>query len=105
MPDFNPALPKVVKWSTGENRYDQDGKAPTALSLFVPLESVHALANYLMDLAADDTRHKTGKIWDYEKRSEVEVQGIYINGKGRDGTNGSFGTINPASVLSKEVPF
>lgn len=109
--DFHPALPKPVKWSTGENRFDQTGKNPTSLSLFVPLESVHAFANYLMNLADDDSRHKSGKIWDYSAKAEVEVPGIYINGKGRDGRDGgAFGTINPASTKAdaaalNEVPF
>jgi hypothetical protein len=105
MSDFTPAFPKPVKWSTGENRYDQSGKNPTNLSLFIPLESAYAFAQYLMNLADDPSRHKTGKIWDYATKSEVEVTGVYINGKGRDGQRGSFGTINPQAVtLSSEEP-
>jgi hypothetical protein len=109
MSDFKPALPRPVKWSTGENRYDTTGKQPTALSLFVPLEAANAFANYITNTAADSTKHKKGKIWDYENKSEIEVDGIYINGKGRDGNNGSFGTINPQSTNfangPDELPF
>ncbi|MEB3277046.1 MAG: hypothetical protein VKM92_08780 [Cyanobacteriota bacterium] len=110
--DFKPAFPRPVKWSTGENHYDQTGKNPTSLSLFVPIESAYAFAQYLINLADDETRHKTGKVWDYEQRGEVEVQGVYINGKGRDSANGSFGTINPPATKfsngpadNDEVPF
>lgn len=109
--DFKPAFPRPVKWSTGENRYDQTGKNPTSLSLFVPIESAYAFAQYLINLADDETRHKTGKVWDYEQRGEVEVQGIYVNGKGRDSSSGSFGTINPQATKfvngpsDDEVPF
>lgn len=110
MNDFHPALPRPLKWSTGENRYDQTGKNPTSMALFVPLESVHAFANYLMNLADDESRHKVAKLWDYEQKAEVEVTGIYVNGKGRDGRDGSFGTINPQSTkvdgkAMDEIPF
>lgn len=108
MTDFKPALPRPVKWSVGENRYDQTGKTPMALSLFVPVESAYALAQYIMNTADDQSKHRSGKIWDYEAKSEVEVEGFYINGKGRDGANGSFGTINPQSNAidtGKELPF
>ena len=110
MSDFKAALPRPVKWSVGENRYDQTGKNPMALSVFVPLESVHALANYLMNLADDESRHKTAKLWDYDQRAEVEVTGFYINGKGKVGRDGSFGTINPQSTRAdakamEEIPF
>lgn len=98
MADFIPALPQPIKWSTGNNRYDQTGKQPRSMSIFVPLESITALQQYLADLAADHDRHKTGKIWDYEAKSEKEVQGVYINGKGREGSDGDYGTINPAAI-------
>lgn len=109
MTDFKPALPRPIKWSVGENRYDQTGKNPTSLSLFVPNESAYALAQYIMNSADDSSKHRTGKIWDYEAKSEVEVEGFYINGKGRDGAKGSFGTINPQSNATStgttELPF
>lgn len=101
MADFNPALPQPIKWSTGSNRYDQDGKTPRSISLFVPLDSIKALQQYLTDLAADIERHKPGKIWNYETKSEEQVTGVYINGKGREGSDGDYGTINPAVI----VPF
>ena len=117
--DFKAALPKPVKWSTGENRYDNGGKQPRSLTLFVPRESAYAFAQYILNSADDADRQKTGKIWDYDKKAEVEVEGFYINGKGKEGRDGDFGTINPASskwlnqglteseerVVSGEMPF
>ena len=99
MSDFNPALPVQLKWSVNENRFDDNGKHPLALSLFVPAESAFALAQLIMDSAEDSSKAKTAKVWDYTKNEEVDVQGFYINGKGRPGRDGdrtSYGSINPA---------
>ena len=106
MSDFNPALPKVVKWSVGDNRYNEDGKSPKSLSLFVPIESIQALAEYLISLGDDASKIKSGKIWDYSAQAEVEVQGVYINAKGRDGRDGgAYGNINPAAISPAELSF
>jgi hypothetical protein len=95
--DFKAALPRPVKWSTGENRYDNGGKQPRSLTLFVPRESAVAFANYIINTADDNDKLRTGKVWDYDKKAEVEVDGFYINGKGAEGKFGDYGTINPAS--------
>jgi hypothetical protein len=100
MADFNPALPIQLKWSVNENKFDDNGKNPLALSLFIPAESAFALAQLIMDSAEDLAKTKTAKVWDYTKNEEVEVQGFYINGKGkqgRDGDGSSFGNINPVA--------
>jgi len=100
MADFNPALPIQLKWSVNENKFDDNGKNPLALSLFIPAESAFALAQLIMDSAEDSAKTKTAKVWDYTKNEEVEVQGFYINGKGkqgRDGDGSSFGNINPVA--------
>jgi hypothetical protein len=99
MADFNPALPIQLKWSVNENKFDDNGKNPLALSLFIPAESAFALAQLIMDSAEDSAKTKTAKVWDYTKNEEVEVQGFYINGKGKQGRDGdrtSYGSINPA---------
>ncbi|WP_295474935.1 hypothetical protein [Synechococcus sp. UW140] len=99
MADFNPALPIQLKWSVNENRFDDNGKNPLALSIFIPAESAFALAQLIMDSAEDSAKTKTAKVWDYTKNEEVDVQGFYINGKGRPGRDGdrtSYGSINPA---------
>ena len=107
MSDFNPVLPKVVKWSVGDNRYDDNGKNPKSLSLFIPLESVEALTRYLNSISTDPEKIKKGKVWDFSQKAEVEVDGIYVNGKGRDGQYGAFGSINPSihAPFDAEVPF
>ena len=99
MSDFNPALPVQLKWSVNENRFDDNGKNPLALSIFIPAESAFALAQLIMDSAEDSSKAKTAKVWDYETQSEKEVIGVYLNGKGkpgRDGDRTSYGSINPA---------
>ena len=98
--DFQAALPFPIKWAVNENRFDDNGKNPLALSLFIPAESAFALAQLIMDSAEDSAKTKTAKVWDYTKNEEVEVQGFYINGKGkqgRDGDGSSFGNINPVA--------
>lgn len=107
MPDFNPALPRPIKWSTGNNRYDTTGKQPRSISLFIPRESAVAFANYILSTADDNDKQRTGKVWDYATKGEVEVEGFYINGKGREGSDGDYGTINPAAVsaLPAGMPF
>ena len=97
--DFQAALPVPIKWAVNENKFDSDGKNPLSLSVFVPAESAFALAQFLLDTAEDPAKTKTAKVWDYSKNEEVEVQGFYINGKGkpgRDGDRTSYGSINPA---------
>ncbi len=105
MSDFNAALPQVIKWSVGENKFDEEGKNPKSLSLFVPTESITALSDHLMNLA--DQKQVTGKVWDFDNKCEVEVQGVYLNAKGKNGEFGDFGNINPASLASSgdNTPF
>lgn len=95
--EFKAALPKPVKWATGPNQYDNDGKQPRSMRLFVPCESAYAFAQYIINAAEDREKLRTGKIWDYDKKAEVEVEGFFINGRGREGRDGEYGTINPAA--------
>ena len=104
MPDFNPALPKQGTWSVGTNKYDEGGKNPKQLTVFLPLESVHAFANHLMNMADDNTKVKKGKVYNYETQQKDEVDGIYLNLKGKAGNDGAFGNINPAALNSGEAP-
>jgi hypothetical protein len=106
MPEFQAALPKQLKWSVSANRFDTDGKTPKSLSLFVPIESVEAFARYVAALSTDPEKIRKGKIWNYATQSEEEVDGIYINGKGRDGSDGgAYGNINPAAIQSVTLDF
>jgi hypothetical protein len=66
--------------------------------VFVPLESVEAFGRYLASEATNPEKIRKGKIWDYNLNAEVEVEGIYINAKGKEGNDGAFGNINPAAT-------
>ena len=115
---FQPALPYPIKWSTGENSYDEEGKFPQQLALAIPVESIPAFCDYLMSLGDTSEKIKTGKVWDFSKKEEVEVDVVWINGKGKEGQYGSFGNINPQkteaqrrdqeirqTLSSEEIPF
>lgn len=112
MTDFKAALPCVIKWSVGENKYDEDGSNPKSLSLFIPNASISALAAHLQNMAADPDKLKIGKIWDYNMNEEVQVKGVYLNAKGKSGEYGDFGNINPVALgnaltqaLPADLPF
>ena len=96
--DFQAALPQVIKWSVKDNEFDDKEKNPKALSLFIPRESIAALGQHLTAMAADSEKLRAAKVWDYDNNQEVEVQGIYLNAKGKSGEYGDFGNINPASL-------
>ena len=96
---FNPALPLPIKWSVGDNRFeDTQERFPKQLSMFVPTDSLHAFAQHLMNLADQQDRYKKGKVWNYAEKKEVEVDGIYINANGMEGAYGAYGNINPAKI-------
>jgi len=99
MSEFNPALPSVIKWSVGQNKYDEDGSNPKSLTLFIPKESIAAFAAHMAAMAIDPEKVKSGKIWDYTANEEVEVAGIYLNAKGKTGQFGDFGNLNPVSLI------
>ena len=98
MADFNAALPSVIKWSVGENKFNEDGKSPKSLSLFIPLESIDALAAHLRNMSKDSSKVRSGKVWDYNANEQKEVQGLYLNSKGKENNGDSFGNINPAAL-------
>ena len=102
MPDsFKAALPYPIKFSTSENEYEDQDKYPQKMSLFIPCESVSAFCDEVMKMV--DTKQKKGKVWDYSKKKEVEVDGIYINAKAKEGRYGIFGNINLNFIEPKEV--
>ena len=93
MPDsFKAALPYPIKFSTSENEYEDHDRFPQKFSMFIPSESVSAFCEEVMKMV--DTKQKKGKVWDYSKKEEVEVDGIYINAKAKEGRYGIFGNIN-----------
>ena len=101
MSDFNPQLPKQGKWSVGDNRYDEEGKNPKSLSIFIPEESIDSFARYIQN---SRNKLKPGKVYNYELMQNEEVQGVYLNFKGKEGEYGAFGNINPPSN-DTEMPF
>ena len=103
---FDAALPKQIKWSVNDNRFDDKDKNPKSLSLFIPKESIGAFCNHLMNMADDPDLVKIGKVYNFGTQQKEEVEGIYINGKGRfsqDESN-SYGSINPQKIDSIDEP-
>ena len=92
---FDAALPHPIKWTVGENSYDEDGKFPTQLALAIPVESIPAFCDYLMSLGDTKDKIKKGKVWDFKNNEEVQVDVVWLNAKGKEGQYGSFGNINP----------
>ena len=97
---FDAALPKQITWSVNDNRFDDKEKNPKSLSLFIPKESIGAFCNHLMNMVDDPDLLKTGKVYNFDTKSKEEVDGIYINGKGKESQDGygSFGNISPRKI-------
>ena len=81
--EFKPALPKQGKWSVGENRFDEEGQNPKSLSIFIPEDSIDGFCRYVQNLRS---KAKPGKSYNYETKSNEEVQGkSYLNFKRKSG--------------------
>ena len=100
MPDFNPALPLGGKFNiytnSEEDRYNPGGHA---LRLQIPVQSVAAYAQYLMDLADNPENHKDVMFYDFGARQKVSAKAITVYHKGRVSDvdeEGWYGNINPA---------
>tara|TARA_Y100000289_G_scaffold1631_1_gene1564 strand:+ start:40 stop:405 length:366 start_codon:yes stop_codon:yes gene_type:complete len=92
------ALSLPVNWVVSDNKYNEDGKNPKNLRLFVPLESAHEFAQHIMNLADNSEKHAPGKAFDYKSMEAKEVQGFYINAKGKSYEWGDSGMINPVKT-------
>ena len=57
-----------------------------------------------MNMADDNSKVKKGKVYNYETQQKDEVDGIYLNLKGKAGNDGAFGNINPAALNSGDAP-
>ena len=97
--EFVPAFPYPIKWTTGDNTFDDAEKNPKTIGLAIPVESIPGLCDYLMALEADTSKHKQGKVWSKENGEEKKAV-VYINGKGRESQDGygSFGSISPRKI-------
>ena len=104
--DFVPALSHPIKWSTGDNTFEDSEKNPKTLSLAICVEDIPSFINYLMALEADTSKPKQGKVWNSKERTEEKKSVVYINAKGRESNDGygCFGNINPRKI-DIEPPF
>ena len=104
--EFVPAFPFPIKWSTGENTFEDSERNPKTMGLAIPVESIPAVISHLMALEADTSKHKQGKVWSKENGEEKKPV-VYLNGKGKESQdgNGCFGNINPKKIDSGEPPF
>ena len=106
MADFNPALSLPIKWSIGEDRFNDDDDAKV-LTLTIPVDSLNQLIDHLKALSY--TKQKQGEVYDFKKKEKVKTQCIYVNAKGMDGQYGLFGNINPQKIedvpTTDELPF
>ena len=104
---FKPALPHPIKYSTSDNTFEDADKYPKSMSWFVPVASITPLAEHCMKLA--DKKTYTAKVWDYENKKEIEVEGVWINAKGKEGLEGDVGNLYPKLIeganSSDEIPF
>ena len=97
--NFVPAFPYPIKWSTGDNTFDDKDKNPKTIGLAIPVDSIPGLINLLMALEADTSKHKQGKVWSKENGEEKKSV-VYLNGKGKESNDGygCFGNINPRKI-------
>ena len=97
--NFVPAFPYPIKWSTGDNTFDDKDKNPKTIGLAIPVDSIAGLVNLLMALEADTSKHKQGKVWSKENGEEKKAV-VYLNGKGKESNDGygCFGNINPRKI-------
>ena len=89
---FNPALPLPIKWNINE------GKFGNQLTMRIPVESVTHLMEHLQNLV--NTKTSDGKVYDFNKKENVQTKCIYINAKAMEGEYGVFGNINPQKIES-----
>ena len=97
--DFVPAFPYPIKWSVGDNTFDDKDKNPKTIGLAIPVDSIAGLVNLLMALEADTSKHKQGKVWSKENGAEKKAV-VFLNGKGKESNDGygCFGNINPKKI-------
>ncbi len=104
MSDFNPAFSKELKWNVGENTYakrNPNSKFTKRLGLFIPLESIKELKEYIDAKVADPDSVKSTSIWNHETQNAEPVNGIWLSGNGMSGEYGDFGSINPRALDDK----
>ena len=63
---FNPALPLPIKWSIGDDRFNEGQQV---LSLTIPVDSVTHFIDHLQNLV--DQKAKDGEVYDFNKKEKV----------------------------------
>ena len=103
--EFVPAFSFPIKWSIGNNTFEDAERNPKTIGLAIPVDSIPEICAYLMALEADTSKHKQGKVWSKENGEEKKTV-VYLNGKGKESQDGSgyFGNINPRRIET-ELPF
>ena len=71
MPDFNPALKLPIKWSIGDNRFDDDDDSKV-LTLTIPVESLNEFIDHLKALSY--TKQKQGEVYDFKKKEKAMMK-------------------------------
>ena len=100
---FNPALPLPIKWSIGDDRFNEGQQV---LSLTIPVDSVTYFIDHLQNLV--DQKAKDGEVYDFNKKEKVKTQCVQIYSRAMDGQFGVFGNINPQKLeieVNEELPF
>ena len=100
---FNPALPLPIKWSIGDDRFNEGQQV---LSLTIPVDSVTHFIDHLQNLV--DQKAKDGEVYDFNKKEKVKTQCVQIYSRAMDGQFGVFGYINPQKPereVNEELPF
>jgi|TARA_R100001594_G_scaffold69984_1_gene104280 hypothetical protein len=103
--NFVPAFKYPIKWSVGDNTFDDSDKNPKTIGLAIAVESIPEVVSFLLALEGDTSKHKQGKVWSKENGEEKKTV-VYINGKGKESNDGygCFGNINPRKI-EVEPPF
>ena len=100
---FNPALPLPIKWSIGDDRFNEGQQV---LSLTIPVDSVTHFIDHLQNLV--DQKAKDAEVYDFNKKEKVKTKCVQIYSKAMDGQFGVFGNINPQKLereVNEELPF
>ena len=101
---FNPALPLPIKWSIGDDRFNEGQQV---LGLTIPVDSVTHLIDHLQNLV--NTKAKENEVYDFKQKKKIKTQCVQIYSKAMDGQYGVFGNINPQKIenspSTNELPF
>ena len=104
--EFIPHLPTELKWNVSEQTPNSE-KGPTKrLGVFIPLDTLPSLIDYLQKISQIEDRVKSTTIYNRQTKDKETKNGVWLSGSGWDGEYGSYGSINPAALTEEdEKPF